>query len=99
MTGGKSTVAKLINCALLVAVMLAPANAQGIRGDYNIDCKLFQKKTDGTWFLIKQTTVHAGVTRIALAPGTYGPRDVMIGSADLHSILLDACGAVRIIDR
>jgi hypothetical protein len=95
MTGGKSTVAKLISCALLVARMVATADAQGIRGDYNVDCKLFQKKTDGTWFLTKQTTVQAGPTRVTLAPGTYGRRDVLIGSADLHSILLDACGAMK----
>ena len=94
MTGGKSAVGTLISCALLVAGMVSPADAQGNRGDYTIDCKLFQKNRDGTWFLTKQTTVHAGVTRVTLAPGTYGRRDVLLGSVDLHSILLDACGAM-----
>lgn len=93
MTGGKRPVTELISCALLFSGVVVPAEAQGNRGDYSVDCKLFQKNTDGTWFLTKQATVHAGVTRVTLAPGTYGRRDVLVGSVDLHSILLDACGA------
>jgi hypothetical protein len=94
MKGYKSTVGKLISCALLVAVMVLPADAQGNKSDYTVDCKLFQKNRDGTWFLTKQTAIQAGVTRFTLAPGTYARRDVLVGSVDLHSIVLDACGAI-----
>jgi hypothetical protein len=95
MTAYKESAVKLIKSALLVVGMLAHATAQDIRGDYTVDCKLFQKKSDGTWFLFKQTIVQAGSTRVTLAPGSIGRGDVLIGSADLHSILLNVCDATR----
>jgi len=96
MTGNKNGLAvNLINCALLASCMLAPAAAQGIRADYNVDCKLFRKKSDGTWFLGAQTRVQVGPTRITLAPGEIARGDFRVGMTDLHSVLLDACGGTR----
>lgn len=44
---------KRIRCALLIAGMVAPANAQGNRGTYYVQCRLFKRLTDGTWLLTK----------------------------------------------
>jgi hypothetical protein len=75
--------------------MFAPAVAQDRTADYKIECKLFRKNTDGTWFLGAQTPVEVGPVRFTLAPGEIARGDIRFGIIDLHSILLSACGGIK----
>ena len=85
--------AKLVMCAMLGGCMLSPAGAQGLRTDHKVECHLFRKKADGTWFVSGQTTVEFGSTRITLPPGEVARGDFPFGVTDLHAILLNACGS------
>jgi hypothetical protein len=86
---------KLIKNRLLLAaaVLLVPAAAaaQGDPADAKVDCSLFSKKADGTWFLAAQTTIKLGESQITIAPGDIVPRMMQFGMADLHSVLENAC--------
>ena len=77
----------------LAALMLTSgaAVAQGDPTDAKVDCSVFSKKPDGSWFLSAQTTIELGASRITIPPGDIGPRMMQFGMADLHSVLENAC--------
>ncbi|MFN3350012.1 hypothetical protein [Pseudorhodoplanes sp.] len=87
--------AKLFMCAMLGGYTLPDAGAQGLRTDHKVECHLFRKKADGTWFVGGQTTVEFGSTRITLPPGEVARGDFPFGVTDLHAILLNACGGTK----
>ncbi|HWV54091.1 hypothetical protein [Pseudorhodoplanes sp.] len=75
------------------AFVLVPtaATAQSDPADAKIDCALFSRKADGTWFATAQTSIELGGSQITIPPGEIGPRMFQFGMADLHSVLETAC--------
>lgn len=79
--------------ALLVPLFAAPAPAaaQQNPADAKVDCSLFSKKPDGSWFVNAQTTIELGDSQVTIAPGDLGPRMMQFGMADLQTVLDTAC--------
>jgi hypothetical protein len=78
---------------LLTVLALAPvvAAAQGNPADAKVDCSLFSKKADGSWFVKAQTTIELGDSQITIAAGDLGSRMMQFGMADLRTVLDNAC--------
>ena len=78
---------------LFAALMLAPIPVAAQSGDLDIkvDCSLFSKKPNGTWFLSRQTTIEMGSSQINLPVGDIEPRMFQFGMADLSTALEKAC--------
>lgn len=78
---------------LLIAIAAAPvaATAQSNPSDAKVDCSLFSKKPNGSWFVTAQTTIELGESQITIAAGDLGPRMMQFGMADLHTVLENAC--------
>jgi len=79
-------------CLLLCVLIFTPvAAAQSDLKDAKLDCALFSKKTDGSWFLNAQATIELGTSKITLPPGEIKPRMLQFGMVDLNSVLENSC--------
>jgi hypothetical protein len=80
------------NLILLAAFVSGPvAVAQTNPTDAKVDCSLFTKKANGSWFLSRQTTIELSGSKINLPVGDVEARMLQYGMADLHSVLETAC--------
>jgi hypothetical protein len=77
---------------LIIALVAAPvAAAQNNPADAKVDCTLFLRKPNGSWFVTAQTTIELGDSQVTIAAGNLGPRMLKFGMADLYTVLDNAC--------
>jgi hypothetical protein len=84
------TIQRLLCTALILAPAAAAAQS-GKNAEVKVDCSLFSKKPNGTWFLSRQTTIEMGSSQINLPVGDIEPRMFQFGMADLSTVLDTAC--------
>lgn len=76
---------------LFVLAVVPAATAQNNPADAKVDCSLFSKKPDGSWFVNAQTTIELGDSQVTIGAGDLGPRVMQFGMADLRTVLDNAC--------
>ena len=88
------TKAFLLMLCALIAGLPSSARAQTTR-NISVECEAFQRNANGSWTLIRETTVNEGIYGFILKPGTFRRAEKDVFGYDLIGLLEKDCAKTK----
>jgi hypothetical protein len=82
-----------ISLAILLGMLGASAQSDSTE---SVDCSAFRQNADGSWAVLRQTTVKFGNATVSLGPTTLRRNAISVGGTDVVSVVEKACGITRL---